>query len=120
MQTLHHMEADMLLDVLSKSSLPAILVACKCDQHPAHREVDPAVVEHKAKQFLPDVNVFQTSQASPETQKSCLSVITRAVIASKRREYALFYLAMLRHRSVCVRPVTDMRNECSASIRAPH
>jgi hypothetical protein len=83
-----------MLDVLSKVSLPAILVACKCDQHPAHREVDPAMVEHKAKQFLPDVNVFQTSQASPETQKGCLSVITRAVIASKRRECALPHLPL--------------------------
>lgn len=78
----------LVLDVLSKSNLPAILVACKCDQHPAHREVDPAVVEHKAKQFLPDVQAFQTSQSAPDTQKGCLSVITRAVIASKRREYA--------------------------------
>jgi hypothetical protein len=80
--------------VLSKASLPAILVACKCDHHPAHRDVDVAVVEKKAKQFLPDVNVFQTSQASPETQKGCLSVITRAVIASKRRECALPHLPL--------------------------
>lgn len=72
--------------MLSKSSTPFILVACKCDQHPAHREIDPAVVEKRAKSFLGDVNAFQTSQESPETQKGCLSVITRAAIAAKRRE----------------------------------
>src|SRR5205823_726162 len=59
---------------------------CKCDQHPAHREVDPAVVEQKAKSFIGDVSVFQTSESSPETHRGCLSVITRAAIAAKRRK----------------------------------
>jgi hypothetical protein len=63
-----------------------VLVACKCDHHPAHRKVDPAVVEKKAKTFLGEVNAFQTSEASPDAYRGCLSVITRAVISSKRRE----------------------------------
>lgn len=71
-------------DILSKAALPFVLVACKCDQHPAHREVDPAVVEQKAKSFLGDVSVFSTSEASPETHRSCLSVIIRAAISAKR------------------------------------
>ncbi|KAF1963140.1 ras GEF [Byssothecium circinans] len=71
-----------ILHVLSKSGLPFILVAAKCDQHP--REVDPAIIEEKAKKFPGDVNAFQTSAEQPETQRGCLSVITRAVIASKR------------------------------------
>lgn len=61
-------------------------MACKCDQHPAHREVDPVVVEQKAKSFLGDVRVFQSSAASPETQRECLTYMTRAIIAAKRRE----------------------------------
>ncbi|KAF2866100.1 ras guanine nucleotide exchange factor domain-containing protein [Massariosphaeria phaeospora] len=73
-----------MLNVLSKSNLPFVLVACKCDQHPAHREVDPAVVEQKAKSFLGDVHTFQTSETTPEAHRGCLSIITRAVIASKR------------------------------------
>jgi hypothetical protein len=72
---------------LSKAQVPFILVACKCDQHPAHREVDPAVVEQKAKQFLGEVRVFQSSSASPDTQRECLTFMTRAVIAAKRREW---------------------------------
>ncbi|KAF2636438.1 ras GEF [Massarina eburnea CBS 473.64] len=71
-----------ILHVLSKSGLPFILVAAKCDQHP--REVDPATVEEKARKFPGDVNAFQTSADQPETQRGCLSVITRAVIACKR------------------------------------
>ncbi|KNG50267.1 rap guanine nucleotide exchange factor 4 [Stemphylium lycopersici] len=73
-----------MLNTFNKAHLPFILVACKCDQHPAHREVDPAVVEQKAKSFIGDVSVFQTSESSPETHRACLSVITRAAIAAKR------------------------------------
>jgi hypothetical protein len=68
-----------------------VLVAGKCDQHPAHREVDPAVVEQKAKSFLGEVRVFQSSSASAETQRECLTFMTKAVIAAKRRK--LFYLS---------------------------
>ena len=68
------------------NNVPYVLVASKCDQHPAHREVDPAVVEQKAKSFLGDIHTFQTSEASPEVDRGFLSVITRAVIAAKRRE----------------------------------
>ncbi|KAI8934771.1 hypothetical protein NX059_008459 [Plenodomus lindquistii] len=72
------------LNILSKAHLPFILAACKCDQHPAHREVDPSVVEQKAKSFIGDISVFQTSESSPESHRGCLSVITRAAIAAKR------------------------------------
>ncbi|KAF9737991.1 hypothetical protein PMIN07_010032 [Paraphaeosphaeria minitans] len=73
-----------ILGLLSRSGLPYVLVGCKCDHHPAHRKVDPAVVEKKAKTFLGEVNTFQTSEASPDAYRGCLSVITRAVISSKR------------------------------------
>jgi hypothetical protein len=76
---------------LSKAQLPFILAACKCDQHPAHREVDPTVVEQKAKSFIGDVSVFQTSESSPETYRGCLSVITRAAIAAKRRKCLVYH-----------------------------
>ncbi|KAF1929493.1 rap guanine nucleotide exchange factor 4 [Didymella exigua CBS 183.55] len=73
-----------LLGSFAKSRLPFVLVACKCDQHPAHREVDPAVVEQKAKSFLGDVSVFSTSESAPETHRSCLSVVIRAAISDRR------------------------------------
>jgi len=74
------------VDTLSRAHVPFVLVACKCDQHPAHREVDPAVVEQKARSFLGDVRVFQSSASSPETQRECLTFMTRAITASKRRK----------------------------------
>lgn len=73
-----------MLYILSKISLPFVLVACKCDQHPAHREVDPAVVGQKAKSFLGDVGVFQTSETSLDTYQTCLSAIMRGAITAKR------------------------------------
>ncbi|KAF2200511.1 ras GEF [Delitschia confertaspora ATCC 74209] len=73
-----------MLNALSKAPLPFVLAACKCDQHPAHREVDPVVVEQKAKNFLGDIDTFQTSDSAPETQKRCLSVILRAAVAARR------------------------------------
>ncbi|KAF2036296.1 ras GEF [Setomelanomma holmii] len=73
-----------MMSVLSKAHIPFILVAAKCDQHPANREVDLTVVEQKAKQFLGEVRVFQSSATSPETQRECLTFMTRAVIAAKR------------------------------------
>lgn len=72
------------LNIFAKSRLPFVLAACKCDQHPAHREVDPAVVEHKAKSFLGDISVFSTSESAPDTHRACLSVIVRAAIAARR------------------------------------
>jgi hypothetical protein len=89
-----HRRSSMLTErvgTLSKAQLPFILAACKCDQHPAHREVDPTVVEQKAKSFIGDVSVFQTSESSPETYRGCLSVITRAAIAARRRKFLIYF-----------------------------
>ncbi|PSN63703.1 ras GEF [Corynespora cassiicola Philippines] len=94
-----------MLSVLSKSSLPFVLAACKCDQHPTHREIDPAVVKQRAKSFLGDVNTFQTSEASPEAYRGCLSVITRAVISSKRPRSQASSMARRRANSSAVRNV---------------
>lgn len=83
------------LDTFHMAQLPFILVACKCDQHPAHGEVDPSVVEQKAKSFIGDVSVFQTSESSPEAHRACLSVITRAAIAAMRRKLTHFFFFLL-------------------------
>jgi hypothetical protein len=74
------------IEIMSTTHLPFTLLACKCDQHPAHREVDPSVVEQKAKSFLGEIRVFQSSQALPETQRECVTFIIRAVVAARRRK----------------------------------
>ncbi|KAF2005293.1 rap guanine nucleotide exchange factor 4 [Amniculicola lignicola CBS 123094] len=67
-----------------KASLPFSLVACKCDNHPAHRAIDIAVIDQKAKALVGEVNHFQTTDSALDAHKGCLSVMTRAVIAAKR------------------------------------
>ncbi|CBX93412.1 hypothetical protein IAQ61_009105 [Plenodomus lingam] len=94
------------LNTLSKAHLPFILAACKCDQHPAHREVDPTVVEQKAKSFIGDINVFQTSESSPESHRACFSVITRAAIAAKRPQ-SQASMARRRANSSAVKSITQ-------------
>ncbi|KAJ4333052.1 hypothetical protein N0V95_009513 [Ascochyta clinopodiicola] len=71
-----------ILAMLANAALPFVLAACKCDQHPAHREVDPAVVEQKATSFLGPLSVFSTSESAPDTHRACLSVVIRAAIAA--------------------------------------
>jgi hypothetical protein len=72
------------IDALSITYLPYLLVACKCDNHPVHREVDPAIVEQKAQKLVGEINVFQTSESAPETQQRSLAVILRSTIAARR------------------------------------
>ncbi len=81
-------ETNRLADVLAKSHMPLILVASKCDQNPASREVDPVTVEQKAKSFIGDISVFQASESVPETHRKCVTVITHAAIAATRRKYS--------------------------------
>ncbi|KAF2803465.1 ras GEF [Mytilinidion resinicola] len=75
-----------ILNALSITYLPYLLVACKCDNHPVHREVDPAVVEQKAQKLVGEINAFQTAESAPETQKRCLSVMLRNTISARRTQ----------------------------------
>ncbi|ORY18775.1 ras guanine nucleotide exchange factor domain-containing protein [Clohesyomyces aquaticus] len=71
-----------MLDAIARASLPFLLVACKCDA--PHMQVQPDTVEQKAKAFLGDLTAFQATEDSADVYRSCVSVITRAVIAAKR------------------------------------
>ncbi|KAK8165536.1 ras guanine nucleotide exchange factor domain-containing protein [Phyllosticta citrichinensis] len=73
-----------MLNVVHKTALPCVLVGCKCDHHPAHRQVDPAVVEQRAKTLVGELPAFRSSDGSPESQRLCLSVMLRAIIASRQ------------------------------------
>ncbi|KAL1382025.1 rap guanine nucleotide exchange factor 4 [Phyllosticta capitalensis] len=73
-----------MLNVVHKTALPCVLVGCKCDHHPAHRQVDPAVVEQRAKTLVGELPAFRSSDGSPESQRLCLSVMLRAILASRQ------------------------------------
>ncbi|OCL08956.1 ras GEF, partial [Glonium stellatum] len=74
------------LNALHKAYLPSILVAWKCDNHPAHRAVDPSRVDHEAKSLYADINTFQTHDSSTDSQKRCLPVILRLVTSARRAQ----------------------------------
>lgn len=80
--------ANVCTDMVHKTALPCVLVGCKCDNHPAHRQVDPAVVEQRAKTLVGDLLAFQSSDGMPESQRICLSVMLRAILASRQGECA--------------------------------
>lgn len=83
-------------DAISKASLPSVLVSCKCDTPPAQREIDPSVVEKKAKSFVSNLKVMQTSGNSPESTKKGLSMILKAIMAGNARTYtALLFVPFI-------------------------
>ncbi|OMP85532.1 Ras guanine nucleotide exchange factor A [Diplodia seriata] len=88
-----------MLNVVHKAALPCVLVGCKCDNHPAHRQVDPAVVEQRAKTLVGDLPAFQSSDGSPESQRICLSVMLRAILASRQDTPASKLAAAQRRRA---------------------
>jgi hypothetical protein len=53
-------------DALHQAHLPSVLVACKCDNHPVNREVNPSKVDQEAKSVHADINTFQTQDSSSE------------------------------------------------------
>ncbi|KAK0663104.1 Ras guanine nucleotide exchange factor A [Lasiodiplodia hormozganensis] len=113
-----------MLNVVHKAALPCVLVGCKCDNHPAHRQVDPAVVEQRAKTLVGDLPAFQSSDGSPESQRICLSVMLRAILASRQDTPASKLAAAQRRRAtsnssalqpVSPRPSWKRRHERASS-----
>jgi len=61
-------------DALAKSALPFVCVSCKCDlPHPSAIE--------QANQVFNGYELQKTSSDSPRTQKRCISIVLRSIIA---------------------------------------
>ncbi|TDZ65971.1 Ras guanine nucleotide exchange factor A [Colletotrichum trifolii] len=72
---------------LTKSGLPAILVANKCDQPESERQVDAQrVASHEY--FKSCVGVFNLSTSSPERARACLNTMLKAAIACRKEAQA--------------------------------
>ncbi|PWY82891.1 ras guanyl-nucleotide exchange factor RasGEF [Aspergillus heteromorphus CBS 117.55] len=67
-------EVTGLLDSLTASAIPFILVASKCDIQPPDSPVEPA---------LGGYEIHRTSPDSPRSQKMCIALVLRSVINSK-------------------------------------
>ena len=74
---------DHLTGAVYKSSIPFHLVACKCDNHPNLRSIDPASVSQRAKALIGAVSTFETSETQPGTQKRCLFALLRLIVTHR-------------------------------------
>ncbi|KAF2460503.1 ras guanine nucleotide exchange factor domain-containing protein [Lineolata rhizophorae] len=72
-----------MLNAMHQAPLPCILVSTKCDNHPAHREVDPSEIERRAKSFIDNVIARQTNEADPDTGKRCIFLLLRNIVSGK-------------------------------------
>jgi hypothetical protein len=68
------------------AGIPYLLVACKCDYSPNLRPVDTSRVDAPLKSIVGDIRTFETSEASPDTQKRCMAVMLRQIIAKRARK----------------------------------
>ncbi|KAL2073378.1 hypothetical protein VTL71DRAFT_10702 [Oculimacula yallundae] len=73
-------ELPQALNGLAHSSLPSILVSCKCDNPENTRQVD---VENMEAAFSACVEAVKTAESVPESARLCLSSMLRAVMAHR-------------------------------------
>ena len=73
-------------DALVNSSLPTILVSCKCDNPENTRQID---VESMEAACLSCVEAVKTAENVPESARLCLSSMLRAVMASRNGQCSI-------------------------------
>ena len=57
-----------------------MLISCKCDTPAAKRELDPTVIEQKARRSITGIGTLQTSEASQESHRKAMSMILQQII----------------------------------------
>lgn len=67
-------------DALVYSSLPTILVSCKCDNPVNTRQIDTESIQAAC---LAEVETVKTASNVPESARLCLGAMLRAVMASR-------------------------------------
>ncbi|KMU85593.1 hypothetical protein CIHG_03634 [Coccidioides immitis H538.4] len=73
-------QLSQLLSTLQQtSSIPFLVVACKCDTPRRSSQHDPAVLE-QANRLLAGTEALQTSIRVSESYKKCISIVLRAII----------------------------------------
>jgi hypothetical protein len=66
------------LDALGDTTVPCVLVACKCDQLPEDGELVPIHERH---------DIYRTSPESPRSQQMCIALVLRSVIRHRTGEF---------------------------------
>jgi hypothetical protein len=75
-------------DALVNTSLPTILVSCKCDNPENARQIDVASMESAC---LSCVEAVKTASNVPESARLCLSSMLRAIMAYRNGRSRLSY-----------------------------
>lgn len=67
-------------EAVTKSALPIVLVATKCDVPSAERKVEPSVVEQNAKRINKNIATLQVSELNPEGYKRGILMLMNAIV----------------------------------------
>jgi hypothetical protein len=81
-------------DGLVNSSLPTILVSCKCDNPENTRQID---VESMEAACLSCVEAVKTAANVPESARLCLSSMLRAVMSNRNGQYLRLFAVLVQH-----------------------
>ena len=65
---------------ITRASLPSVLVSAKCDRPVGERELDPMLIEQKARRSISGIGTLQTSGHSSESQKQAISMILKLIL----------------------------------------
>ncbi|KAK5736918.1 hypothetical protein LTR17_007062 [Elasticomyces elasticus] len=82
------------LNAIRKASLPSVLISSKCDTPVESRELDPAMIEQKARRSISGINTLQTTGRSLENQKRAIFMILKAVILGQSGTVASLTIVM--------------------------
>jgi hypothetical protein len=75
------------LDGLVNSSLPTILVSCKCDNPENTRQIDAESMEQACQSCIEAVKFASNV---PESARLCLSSMLRAIMANRNGKFRAF------------------------------
>ncbi|KAI7154404.1 ras GEF [Hortaea werneckii] len=96
------------LTAIRKACIPSLLVSAKCDTPTADRELDPSMVEQKARRSINGVGTLQSSHSSIDEHKKAMSVLLRNIIFGTQDDDEGQGRSLMRRRtqSNAVRPVS--------------
>lgn len=68
-------------DALDDTTVPCVLVACKCDQLPDSDEGEQGPIHERHK-------IYRTSPSSPRSQQMCIALVLRSIISNRAGEFS--------------------------------
>lgn len=69
-------------------------MSCKCDNPPPARQLEPGTLGQLGGPFG-SVDTRQTSASKPQSQKQCISIILRAILAQSKGEFSVPLFAQI-------------------------